>query len=231
MIIGIVLVLMSSSQAYASPDLYSWMFNIDGAVIEYVDPYDTGGMPVSTALGSNDLGTYTYTETEQGGHIFISYFDYEFDEAINTFFNERGSVSGSVASGQSWQIDSIDNYDPGNIYDNVYDNALNNSNNIPVEGDVSWAMGWDYFLEANQTAVIQLLVGDIIPDSGLFLTQIDNATGERIYFSGSLEIRPVPEPQSFALLGLGCLMFLLAKGISIKFRAGCPSGKRSQSNI
>ncbi len=222
MIIGIVLVLLNSFPAYASPDLYSWMFNIDGTVTEYVDPYDTGGMPVDAALGINDLGTYTYTETLQGAHMFIGHFDYEFDEAVNTFFNERGAATGSVGSGQAWQIDSIDNYDPGNIFDNVYDNTLNNSNNIPVEGDVSWAMGWDYFLEANYTAVIQLIIGDVIPDSGFYMTHTDNATGERIYFSGSLDIQPVPEPQSLALLGLGCLMLLLAKGISRKIRPVSP---------
>lgn len=214
----IMLALLGAPAAHSSTDLYSWMFNIDGSVTEYADPYSTGGMPVDAALGNGDLGVFTYTETLQGAHNFIGYFDYEFDEPINTFFNERGTASGSVGAGQSWQIDSIDNYEPGNIFDNFHDNALNNSNNVAVEGDVSWALGWDYFLEENQMAVIRLVVGAVIPDAEFFLTHIDNATGERIYFSGDLDIQPIPEPQTMALLGLGCLMLFMSRSISKNFR-------------
>lgn len=217
-ILGMLIFFMAVSPAYATPDLYSWMFNIDGVVTEYVNEYDTSGMPVNAALGPNDLGIFTYRVATQGAHSFIGYFDYEFDEAQNTFFNERGSVSGSPGAGMSWQIDTIDNLAAGNIFDNVYDNTLNNSNMIPDEGDVSWAMGWDYFLEANQAAVIHLVVSAVMPDAGFFLTHTDNDTGESIYFSGILDIQPVPEPQSLALLGLGCVMLFLARGMSSRFQ-------------
>ena len=221
--IGLFILLTGQAPAQATPDLYAWMFNIDGIVTEYINEYDTSGMPVDASLDPDDLGVFTYTESIAGAHSLIGFWDYEMDETANTFFNELGAVQGSPAPGQSWQIGSIDNYDPGNIWDNVWDGSLNNTNTIPVEGDVSWAMGWEYFLNPGETAVIRMTVSAVLPEADFFLLHMDNDTGERIYLSGDFSLQAVPEPQSMVLLGLG--MLLLARGASSRLRRNHGNGK------
>ena len=203
--VTVIFLSLSVSSAFATSDLYGWMFNIDDTVIEYVDEYDTSGMPVDGTLGADDFGTLTWSwSTSTGGtHNFIAYFDYEIAEEANGYLNEYGAATGALATGQTWQIDDPNNYEDGNIYDNLYDNTLSNTNNITTAGDVAWAMGWDFDLAAGDTAVITMILGDSIPVSGFYLSQIDNDTLESIYFSGSIDIQPIPEPATMLLLGTG----------------------------
>lgn len=201
--VTVIFLSLSVSSAFATPDLYGWMFNIDGPVTEYGDEYDTSGMPVDGTLGADDFGTLTWSTSTGGTHNFIAYFDYEITEVGNTWLNEHGAATGALATGQTWQIDDPNNYGAGNIYDNLYDNTLSNTNSISPAGDVAWAMGWDFDLAAGETAVITMILGDSIPVSGFYLSQTDNDTNESIYFSGSMNIQPIPEPATMLLLGTG----------------------------
>ncbi len=69
------------------------------------------------------------------------------------------------------------------------------------------AMGWSFFLENNQTANIEFILGDTLTDemmNSFYLSLYDPHSDSSLYFTSSLEIssNAVPEPSSFFLLGL-----------------------------
>ncbi|MFA5904945.1 MAG: PEP-CTERM sorting domain-containing protein [Desulfobacula sp.] len=206
--------------------LYEYAFNLDDNVYDYINgttitygdfPAGVNGAVFDTTTG---IGTIAVTISGTGSHYFGAFFDHEIDEAINTFSNEYGSVSGSPATGQSWEID-----EPGYVFGDIYSNfavgILDNFNGVPsgFEDDVSMAMGWDFILGAGDTAYINLVLSTIAP-SGFYLTHTDpdsgvptNNIGNKIYFSSSLNIRPgggipeIPEPSTMILFGIGLLGF------------------------
>lgn len=207
---GAALLSVSSMTVQAVPALFDYGFNIDGTV-----SVPTLGDPVPAAVdisAFNDLtglGTITATITGAGAHTFDAFFDHEIDEAINTFFNEFGTVSGTAAVGQSWEIDEPGFDVPfGDIFDNFVDSTLDNTNAIPsgLDNDVSMAMGWDFSLALGETATITLSLGNIA-GSGFFLAHTDFDTNESVILRSTLEISgdpgQVPEPAVLYLLGIG----------------------------
>jgi hypothetical protein len=75
-----------------------------------------------------------------------------------------------------------------------------------LEDDVSLAMGWDFSLAIDETAVISLLLSDTDNGGGFYLTHSDPDSGSEFYLSSSLSIRGggvVPEPSIFLLFGIG----------------------------
>ena len=205
-------------------------------------PFETDATPdglSETGTGfdwTTGLGTLKWTSpvaTILEENVFIAFFDHEIDEATNTFFNETGSTSGSLATGQSWEIDdpwfdrNTDSKYIGNIFWNVFDSErstgslLENINGddlalseVPPGSperlwpdDVSMAMGWDFLLDIDETATITLLLSTSAPASGFYLQQTDSDTGSSIFFSSTLEIGDgsavVPIPSAILLLGSG----------------------------
>jgi hypothetical protein len=168
--------------------------------------------PTSDALFdyTTGLGILTWTVNTAGNYNFIAFFDHEIDESINTFFNEYGAVSGTAAAGQSWEIDEP-GYVFGDIYNNVLAGTLDNTNGVPSSApdDVSMAMGWDFVLNAGETATISIYLSAIQPVSGFYLEQTDpdsDASGASIYLSSSLAVgggNPVPLPGAIYLMGSG----------------------------
>ena len=190
-------------------NLFDWAFNIDGTLYEASnsDPLP-GNINASGFDLLSGLGTVTITSTGAGSHSVIAFFDHEIDETINTFYNEYGSVNGTPAAGQSWEID-----EPGYVFGNIYDNftvgALDNSNGVPSSApeDVSMALGWNFILGAGETAYLNLLFSTNAPTSGFYLVQTDPDSNANLYFSSTLDIKSssVPEPG---------LLFLLATGLA-----------------
>ncbi|NNJ94666.1 MAG: PEP-CTERM sorting domain-containing protein [Halobacteria archaeon] len=215
---GAVLLGFSSLSAQAVIiDLAEWAVNIDGVVS---DPTLGDPIPAEVDVSLFDditgLGSISITITGAGAHSFDAFFDHEFDEATNTFFNESGAVNGTLAAGQSWEIDEP-GFVFGDIFTNFENSTLDNSNAVPagLEDDVSMALGWDFVLGVGETATIDLLLSDTLTGGGFFLSQTDADSQASIFFSGSLSIAGgpvgVPEPSILLLMGIGLAGILVRR--------------------
>lgn len=205
----LLLVCAAPTASAATITLFDFGFNVDGDIFAMSFPAtsDKSGFDETTGLG-----TVILTVTGVGAHNVIGFFDHEIDEDINTFFNEYG-IGGTPAAGQSWEID-----EPGWVYGDIYDNflagALDNSNGVPdtAPDDVSMAMGWNFFLNAGETANIIFNISTTQPRP-FFLTQVDPDSQVSIFLSSRTVVtggggQPgVPEPSTVVLLisGLGLL--------------------------
>lgn len=217
----LALLLIAWSPAQADPtSLFDWGFYVNGTTYcsdagdgcdfndgTLPDGSDLSGFDVMTGLGSISL-----TITAVGPHSIIAYFDHEIDEAINTFFNEIGSTSGAPAAGQSWEIDEPGFFGepPGDIFDNFVAGMLDNTIGFPeTPEDVAMAMGFDFELLEEETALVEFFLSTDAPDVDFYLAQTDPNSDLTIYFWGRLTIDgpggDVPEPGTLGLLGLGLL--------------------------
>lgn len=101
-ILGLATMLVSLPVATVNIDLVEYAFNINGVTTN-------GAAPAGVNLGSFDtvtgLGTVRVTQGGAGSHFVGLFVDHEFDEPVNTLFNENAAVTGTAASGQSWEID------------------------------------------------------------------------------------------------------------------------------
>jgi len=205
MFLGVFLLAVSASPGWAATyTLFDWAFNVDGTLAEY---FGGDAMPVAGTL-TDGLGTLTWTTNDAGNHNFIAFFDYEIDEEVNTFFNETGANNGVLAAGQSWEIDEpgwgSEGY-VGDIYGHVLAGSLDNSNGLPGPNDVSTALGWNFVLAEGETALITLFIMDEMPASGFYLQQFDPDSNASIYLASTVEIQPIPIPETLLLLGSGVL--------------------------
>jgi hypothetical protein len=211
---GILCCAVTLGAKAADINLFEFGVNSDSTIYTPSDPLpgyvNTGGFDFTTGLG-----TITATISGSGPHYFSLYVDHEIDEADNTFFNEVGAVIGAPGAGQSWEID-----EPGFVYGDIYDNflagTLDNANGVPTPDDVSMAMGWDFLLDADDSAVITMQIGTQAP-GGFYLVQTDPDSQASLYFSSTLELlgggndNGVPDGAStlaclsLALAGLGTL--------------------------
>lgn len=176
--------------------LFEYLFNIDG---------DTAPSGVNFAgfNTSTGLGTILMTIDGAGDHFGGVYVDHEIDEAANTYYNEFGTATGSLAAGQSWEIDEP-GFSFGDIYTNFTGGALDNSNAVPsgLEDDVSMALMWNFSLTSAKTALLRFHVSTTAPNSGFYLTQTDPDSQASIYFSSSLTTRGQGMPDGGSTLAL-----------------------------
>jgi len=204
----------TTAASAATINLFEYAFNLDTNVYDVTDGTATGTLPLGVNLGGFDvttgLGTINFTTSTDGAHSFLAFFDHEIDEATNTFFNEYGNTSGLPATGQSWEIDEP-GYVFGDIYSNFVAGNLDNTNAIQQTEDVSMAMGWDFFLAADEIATITMTLSTTQPTGGFYLAQFDpdssaGAVPAGIYFSSNLNIQGggiVPEPGTMLLMATG----------------------------
>lgn len=165
------------------------------------------------ARGSG-LGSLSFDFASPGQHSLVAWFDFEITDPLdptNFFFDEFGSAAGAPAAGQSWEID-----EPGFVFGDVFLNTLagdlDKTNSIPENApeDVSFALGWNFVLDAGEQAVIDLTLADAAPQNSAFhLAHTDPATASSLFYSSSLEISraptEVPEPGILGLLAIGLL--------------------------
>jgi hypothetical protein len=208
------------------------LFNVNGT--QYYDTFTVPGLNAGGFNQTTGLGTLTLTFKGKPGTYFV---DAYFNLTLSVpFYNEYGTVTGSPAAGQTWQID-----DPiyGTIFANAQSNTLDDTNHIPgtvsnylgtcasvyapgcanSNDEVSWAMGFGFTLGANQEEVITLNLSQTQPTSGFYLGQVhpvdpNNASPVNAYFNGTAVTKPstvIPEPDTWVLLLTGLSALLLVR--------------------
>jgi hypothetical protein len=193
----------------ADINLFDYGFNIDGTVSlpTLGDPLPTGVNMAGFDIGTG-LGSIIVTSSGAGARYVGLFVDHEIDEAINGFDNESGSVTGSAALGQSWEIDEP-GFSFGDIFDNFQLGTLDNGNGVPAgsEDDVSMGLAWEFTLDPDEVGTINFLLTDVQPTSGFFLQHTDADSNASVYLSSSLRIsgQPMPVPATLWLTAAGLI--------------------------
>jgi VPDSG-CTERM motif len=206
-------------------DLRERAFNIDSTIYDVpfgTPPVDPPGANLAGFNTSTGLGTISYSigAGNAGAHYVAAFFDHDIDAAINTFFNELGSVSGAPVAGQSWEVDEP-GYTTGDIYNNLVAGTLSDSVDITTPDDVSMAMGWSFNMGASDVATIDWTLGTTRPSGGgLILIQTDPDSQKSIYFSSTLSFGSVGPfvPDSGSTLMLLGVALTAISGLSARLR-------------
>lgn len=162
--------------------------------------------------------SYSFTNNTAAaisGVSFVSFLDAEIDEPLNTFFNEFATVRGTLAAGQSFEIDEP-GFAFGNLFANAAAGALDGVNALPPgePDDVAMALGFSIgTLGVGQTAIVNLMIsedGDSLGSFAIDHEDSDPASTTRITYSGALALSSppgptpaIPEPGAALNFGLG----------------------------
>ncbi len=165
-----------ASTAKASLILFDWDFYADGSVDVTYDDTSFNWGP--------DTGVFTQTITGAGLHDAAAVFDY--DDAVGVWTTDTASTGGSLAAGQSWEVD---NPDLGFIWGDAQFGSLTDSDwTGGFPDDVAMAMGWNFNLLAGQTATINYFLSSTAPVVGFNMGHLNNWAGDTIYLSSTLDI-------------------------------------------
>ncbi|MCP5060378.1 MAG: hypothetical protein GY937_27080 [bacterium] len=173
----------------------------------------------SLSADTTDLTiTFTFTNNTAasiGNVSFSSFLDAEIDEPTNTFFNEYATTRGTLAAGQTFEVD-----EPGFAFGDLFANAqagtLDGTNTLPIGTPDDVAMGLQFAvgsLAAGQSATISLMISEDGSSLGTFaIDQGDTGASSNtvVTYSGNLQksaIPPpgpaIPEPTSALVFALG----------------------------
>ncbi len=177
------------SASFASSVLNGWAINLDGVVYE---AWLSDTMPMSGDLDENGLGALTWSTDVPGPHHIIAFFDYEIDQAENTFFNSRGHSVNPLPPELTWEIDEP-GFVFGDIYASITSTPLKPLDNMTAMGlgsedDVAMAVGFDFTLKTGETAGITLVLSDTEPPSDFYLEHYDPDSQESVYLSAALDL-------------------------------------------
>lgn len=154
------------------------------------------------------------------------FFDYQITSINNPYTNEYGLIVGVPNDPRlEFEIDEPgygNGYYTGDIYDNFtcfntyrldgesfYDSFTGDyltNYQDPISDDVSMALGWNFALNDNETAVLEYTITNVAPSSGFYLAQLDRDSPETgIYLQSRLSVKStnVPEPNILSLFGMG----------------------------
>ncbi len=216
LLLGAALPLAALPAQAVTVDLFDWAVNVDST---FADPTLGDPLPAGVNTGAfnatTGLGTLRITVSGAGSHYVGAFFDHEIDQLANTFFNEIGAQGGTAAPGQTWEVDEPGFFN-GDIFENLQAGALDNGVGTSIYGDttfpddVSMAMAWDFTLAAGELGIVDFLISDVQPTSGLVLSQTDPDSNDyTLYLTSNLLKKPagggpaIPEPTTLALYGLG----------------------------
>lgn len=224
-----------------SISIADWGLNINGDIVNSVSNMP-GNVLYSDDFFKTGLGNVTilFESDVPADYSVAMFFDHEILQKGNTFFNEYGVIGGTpVDSRLQYEIDEP-GWGNGNYMGDISDNFVNFSeygfdNQLfydwfsdthlsdfenPISDDVSMAMGWNFSLNDNETAVLEYTVSNIAPVSGFYLAQMDRDSPETgVYLQSRLKITSleVPEPNILSLLGMGlvslCLLYRSKKKV------------------
>ena len=180
----------------------------------------------SLSADTTDLTlSYSFTNTTAAAIsnvAFVSFLDAEIDEPLNTFFNEFATVRGTLAAGQSFEIDEP-GFAFGNLFANAAANALDGTNALPPGSPDDVAMALQFSigtLGVGETAIVELMIsedGDTLGSFAIDHEDSDPASTTRISYSGAVRLSSppgpapaIPEPGAALSFGLGLCVVALA---------------------
>lgn len=214
--------------------LFDWGLNINNQIINGSSSTIPGNVTLSQDFVDNGLGTVTveFSNGSAGSYSIGGFFDYEIIGVDNTYFNEYAFVQGEVNDSRlSYEIDepgySLAPY-TGDIYNNFltfsesgFDNRIFydgisgtwiTDSGYPISDDVAMGIGWNFVLDANETANVSFIISRTLPTDGFYLAHLDRNSEDALYLQTRLNIIPnsVPEPGIFSLMITGFIVALLA---------------------
>jgi len=148
--------------------------------------------------------------------FFVSFLDAEIAEPTNTFFNEHATTRGTLAAGQSFEVDEP-GFASGDIFDNARAGLLDGTNVLAGPGqadDVSLALGWTFgTLDAGELETLEFMISEDGDSLGDFaIDQRDGAPDASptiITFSSRRVpsiMEPIPEPSALLLFASGAFV-------------------------
>lgn len=156
--------------------------------------------PVLSADTASLVLNYSFSNTTATAFTnvrFLVLFDAEIDQAVNTFFNEYGTLKGVPGHGAAdgspdqWQIDEP-GFTTGTLFRNLFLGSLNNSNSIPqtAPNDVAMSLGFSLGdLDPGGSTRLQVMIsenGRSLGSLALIQRDLDPASKTFITLSGGL---------------------------------------------
>jgi hypothetical protein len=193
--------------AWATPTLWDYGFNVNGAIYFTGDPLpgyvNTSGFDFNTGLGS-----LTFTVTGAGNHNILAYFDLEGAFPDYPVTKDLGQPMGTKPAWLSWEIGSPQ-FD-STLFNNVFftgilNNLVDFDEGAGAHEDIAMALGATFTLNPGDKATVTFNITTTAPGSGFYLEQTA-PDGTKIYLTANLNIQnegAVPEPTTIALVGSG----------------------------